>query len=182
MPQKLSFFQKLKLCWIYPFFYLLIVTSVNLFTHFHSNYVADKINADVPSGYNHMKRSTSIYNFERWFKFQYYFFIKDTVFLKSWTKENLRLLRSIFMFNEMTEFYVRSYNRVYSVDDIVLFDFLKNIGESTMESSWAPIYQPFLGKNIFLYTPLYSFIIFISLFSVMIRRWQFLTFLEKDEQ
>ena len=181
MPQKLSFFKKLKLCWKYPFFYLLIVTSVNLFAHFHSNYVADKINADVPSGYHHMKRSTSIYNFERWSRFQYYFFIKDTVFLKSWTKENFRLLRSIFMFNEMTEFYVSRYNRVYSVDDIILFDFLKNIGESTMESSWAPLYQLFFGKNIFLYTPLYSFIIFISLFSVMIRRWQFLSFLEKDE-
>lgn len=181
MSHKLSFFQKLALCWKYPFFYLLIVTSVNVFAHYHSNYLADKINPSISANQNPMKRSKSLYNFAKWFRFQHHFFVKNTVFVKSWMKENMRLLRSIFAFNHITEFYIKKYNGVHGVDNIYIFDFLKNMGESTMESSWGPLYRLFWGENIFLYTPMYSFIIFLFIFSSMIRRWQFLSFLEKTE-
>lgn len=169
---KLSFFQKLRLCWFYPTFYLFITIFTNVFVYSHSNYLADegiKIN-----------RGSYTYTFTEWGRVQSHF-IDGNIDLYTWISSNGDHLRSIFAFNRHTEYYLKYYNSIDNLDNIKLFDILRDIGVSTMKSSFAPIYEIVIGRNFLLYTPLYSFILFSLLASAMVRRWQFLSFLEKDD-
>jgi hypothetical protein len=169
--KKLSFSQKLKICWLYPTLYLFITIFTNVFVHFHSNYLADE-------GFK-VSRSSYNYTLSHFVKVQYHFAMSNIDF-KSWASENGEHFRSIFAFNEHTEYYFKSYNDIEGLENIKIFDILEDIGKSTMRSSFSNLYEIVLGRNFLQYTPFYSFIFFVILFSAMIRHWQFLSFLEKN--
>lgn len=174
----LSFSQKLKICFKYPLFYLIIVLIVNLGVHYHSNHTAEKVNSGLTSNDTHLIPSEYTYTFSRWGRITKSMLNGRSSF-GYWMRENGKQFRSVFMFNEHTDYYLKHYNNVTNISRIEVFDFLHKLEDSTFKSAFSSIFLLIIPRNFLTSSLTYNFIFFILTLSAMMRHWQYLSCLEK---
>lgn len=179
--KKMSFLKKLQLCLIFPIVYMSITVGVNLYVHYHSIDMAKKVNINIPSHEMSLIPSKHKFTLSRWYGYTSKLVIGNVSF-KLWLKETGAQLRSVFMFNAHTEYYLKHYNKVYKIEKNPLFQFINDVEDSTFKSSFAPIFKVILPDDFLTTTKTYSIILFCLFFSAFLKKWQILSCYHRNDE